>query len=311
MAYTRETIVEPTSAVPAAIPAVMRDPVSIDTYAHAKARETKLSAVGQPDKSNESQPVETKAPADSVTLSPQVAALARKEQRFRQEQEKLKADREALNAERTRLAQLGELEKKLAAKDYSGLEDKIDYEAYTQHLLNKQQSTDPKEQALKELKDEVSGIKKANQEYQERQFEAAVNERKLASAKLLATDPKLSTFQSKVEKANPAVKLPDVITQHILDTWEHESEELSVEQATQEVQNAIVEKAKAWASVLDEEPREEKKQLPPLKQGLKTITNQVTAGELSRPPKSYQHMSDSERWAEARRRAEAKLQQKG
>jgi hypothetical protein len=311
MAYTRESIAEPTTAVPTAIPAVMRDPVSIDPYAHSKARETKLSSIGQTNKINESQPVETKAPAESVTLSPQVAALARKEQKYRQDQEKLKADREALSAEKAKLAQLEELQTKLAAKDYSGLEDKIDYEAYTQYLLNKQQSTDPKDVALKELKDEVTGIKKANQEYQEKQFEAAVNERKLASAKLLATDPKLSAFQTKVEKANPAVKLPDVITQHILDTWEHESEELSVEQATQEVQNAITEKAKAWASVLDEEPREEKKQLPPLKQGLKTITNQVTAGELTRAPKSYQNMSDSERWAEARRRAEAKLQQKG
>lgn len=312
MSYTKEAIADTTSAIPSQVPVTMREPIEVSPY-QSRAKPDSTSKVGQEIKDDKTKAEEPSQTADSVTLSPQVAALARKEQKFRQEQEKLKLERDALAAEKAELAQLKELKSKLAAEDYSALEGSVDYEKYTQYLLNKQAATTPEQEALKKLSDEVTGMKKASEEQLTKQFEAAVNDRKLAAIKLIETDPALNEFNSKIMKAMPTVKLSEVVVQHILDTWEHDSEELSVEQASKEVQEEITKKANAWASLIESTtpPAEEKKQLPPLKQGLKTITNQVTAGEVTRPVKSFQHMTDSERWAEARKRAEAKLQKQG
>jgi len=112
------------------------------------------------------------------------------------------------------------------------------------------------------------------------------------------------------------LKMQEAVVQHILDTWEHDNIDLTPEQAAKEVEELLIERAneeyaklsglskiKSKSAVVDE-----KKQLPPLKQGIKTLTNNMTAtGEIKRPAKSFQGMTDNERWAEARRRAEEKL----
>src|SRR5271170_756724 len=83
-------------------------------------------------------PVETKgAPEGTVKLSPQLAALARREQKFRSQQQEYAKKEAALTAEREELTQLRAMKQKLAVKDYSGLDDLVDYNEYSQYQVNK------------------------------------------------------------------------------------------------------------------------------------------------------------------------------
>lgn len=304
MSYEREAINSPASAIPNQGPAIIRDEMVYDPYRGRNGSGKMSSLVGQGDNTGEKAAVESKPTEETVKLSPQVAALARKEQRFRQQEQELKAQRESLEKEKSEIAELRAMKAKLATKDYSGLDGLVDYNEYSQYQVDKLNGADPVRDEIKKLTSKISEIEKSNQDNVSKQFEAAVSERRIAVTELVDKDPGFP----RIKRA----KAQEAVVQHILDTWEHDSKELSVDQAAKEVEELLVEKAKQWAALLEEEkaaPVEgEKKQLPPLKQGLKTLTNQVTAGDLKRPAKSLQHMSDTERWAEARRRAEEKLQ---
>ena len=256
--------------------------------------------IGQGDKvEGVTQPVE-----ESVKLSPQIAAIARREQKFRQQQAQFEKDRAALASEKEEIAQLRAMKEKLAAKDYSGLDGIVDYNDYSQYQVNKLNGSNPVEEEIKKLQGKISDIEKNAETNITRQFEAAVEERRIATKELVdqtAQFPRIKKAQAQ-----------EAVVQHILDTWEHDSKELSIEQAAKEVEEILVEKAKQWASLLEEDQdvgATPKKTLPPLKQGLKTLTNQVTSGDLKRPLRSLHGLSDNERWAEARRRAEEKLAQ--
>lgn len=324
MAYEREAIsqIATPNAPVATPPPLMKEERVVSPYGRPKPKLAQANegtplppataeapSTGQIDKVGEEESEETKSPEESVKLSPQLAALARKEQRFRQQQQALEKERLAIEAEKTELAQLKAMKEKLAAKDYSGLEELgVDYNEYSQYQINKLNGSDPVQSELKKLNDKVSEIEKSAQDQVTKQFEAAVNERRLAAKELIEK----STEFPRLKKAGAT----EAVVKHILDTWEHDSKELSIEQAAKEVEEVLVEQAKEWAALLEDDkevadatPDEEKKPLPPLKAGLKTLTNQVTAGELKRTPKPYHTMSDSERWAEARKRAEEKLQQ--
>lgn len=303
MAYEKEAVAPSTSAV-ASQPQVIREPVEIDPRARSRQPALAPESTGQVDKGGTTQAVETKPAEETVTLSPQMAALARKEQKNRQREQELKKQEEALVSERAEIADLKAMKARLAAKDYSGIESQVDYEAYTQYLLAKQNGTNPDQEALKKLEAKVEGVEKANTDFINKQFESAVNERRQAVTKLVEVDPTYASIKE--------LKMQEAVVHHILDTWETDSKELSVEDAAKEVEEILLETANKWASLSKlkkTEATDEKKPLPPLKQGLKTLTNQVTASEFKSTVKSLQNLSDGERWAEARRRAEEKLKQ--
>jgi len=170
--------------------------------------------------------------------------------------------------------------------------------------------SDPNQEEFRNLKTKVDELEKFSEENVSRQYEAAVHERRVAAKDLVESKPEFAT----IKKANAQ----EAIVKHITDTYELDDEELSVEQAAKEVEMVLLEKAKQWAALLEEQKVEEvpvvspqaKKQLPPLKQGLKTLTNQVTAGDaLKRPAKPYHLLNDADRYAQARELAQAKLQQ--
>jgi hypothetical protein len=91
--------------------------------------------------------------------------------------------------------------------------------------------------------------------------------------------------------------------------------EVTIEQAAKEVMAHLKEEKKKL-DLLFKEPEqaldvvEEKKNLPPPRPGLKTLTQQITTGSEKAPVKSLQFLSESERYAEARRRV-LERQQKG
>ena len=309
MAYEREAVSESASAIPSQASIPTREVRVIDPYSHssrlAAVMAKREAAAGQTTTSGSSAVAETTPPAATVTLSPQVAALARKEQRFRQQEQALKAREEATDAKLAKIARLEAMEAKLAQKDYSGLDELVDYNEYSQYQINKLNGTDPNQEAIKALEAKIDKMTKSQEESTSKLFEAAVNDRRIAVNKLVETSQEFSGIKK--------LKAQEHVVQHILDTWEHDNIELSVEEAAKEVNSELLERAKRAAALLqpDAPAVDTKKQLPPLKQGLKTITNQVTTGEVTEPRKSLRFMSDSERWAEARRRAEAKLQRQG
>jgi len=243
------------------------------------------------------------APVESVTLSPAAAALARKESKFRQQQQELKIQEAQLEADRKELADLKALKAKIAAKDYSGIENLVDYNDYTNYLIEKETSSTPEQQELKKLAAKLDGMEKAQQTDISKRFEAAVNERRNAVKALVGSDDTYSTIKG--------MKAEETVVQHILDTWEHDSIDLTVEQASKEVEDLLQEKASRWASFSKEKTQasQEKKELPPLKSGVvKTLTNNMApTGDIKRPQKSFEGMSEQERYKEAYRRAQEKL----
>lgn len=316
MAYEISPIVEGTNpvATPSSVPH-MREDREVDPY---KAARIKAKTPQNPTDSGQKiidseikavSPEEPKAASEeSVQLSPQVAALARKEQRFRSAEQDLKAKEKALEAERAEIADLKALKAKLQAKDFSGIENLVGYDDYTKYLIEKTESLTPEQQALKALAQKVDGVEKAHNEDISKRFEAAVNDRRKAVTALVETDP----YYSSIKELN----LQEAVVKHILDTWEEDGTDLSPEQASKEVEDVLVERAGRWSALSKLKPKEpvqeEKNELPPLKPGIKTLTNNMAAtGDIKRPAKSFQHMSESERYAEARRRAEERLKTQG
>lgn len=308
MAYDKSAIADTASAVPSQAVPIMREAREIDPYRAAKPRVPLGEVSGQADINSE----ETKTPEalavkeETLTLSPQMAALARKEQKFRQQELEVKKREEALAAREAKIAHLEEMDKRLEAKDYSDFEKKVPYDEYTNYLINKENQLTPEQKAIKELSDKVNGVENAHKEDISQRFEAAVNERRSDVKSLVESNPEFSSIKE--------LQAEEAVVAHILSTWEHDEIDLSPEEAAKEVEEILLERASKFSSLsklkkqLDPNEASDKKTLPPLKAPIKTITNNMSAtGEIKRPIKPLGQMSDSERWAEARRRAEEKL----
>lgn len=319
MAYETSSIADTASAIPSQPANIMREERVVDPYrSHARptgvvatnvSRETIKPNIGQLPVNETKAAEESPATEESVLLSPQLAALARQQQKFRREQAEVKAQSEALAADKAELASLRALKQKLSAGDYSGIEEHVPYEAYTNYLIEKSETASPESVALKKLTEEVEGVKKTQKEAVEKQFEAAVEQRRQAARQLVDTNPEYAV----IKKA----KMEEAIVHHLLDTWEKDGKEISPEQAAKEVKLVLLQRANEWKALLEEEPTEsaevdQKKQLPPLKPAIKTLTNNMAVtGEIKRPVKALSNMSDSERYAEARRRAVENLKLQG
>lgn len=236
---------------------------------------------------------------ESVKLSPQLSALARKEQAFRQREQALK-DREKQVAEDLELAKkYKELKEKLSAKDFSEAEALgLNYEEYTKYSVDKLNGEDPNQAALKKLTDEIEALKKSQEESATQSFDDTVKEYKKEISSLTASNPEFQSLKGKYEEH---------ILQNILDSWETDGEEVTIAQSAKDVLAHLKAEKEELDSLFKapekaQEVVEEKQSLPPPKPGLKTLTQQITTGSEKRPYKSLQHLSESERYAEARRR---------
>jgi hypothetical protein len=176
----------------------------------------------------------------------------------------------------------------------------------TRNSLSTSSGKIPRAEELEKVRSEIAALKAAQEKDISDRFESAVNQRRVAVKTLIATNEEFSTIRE--------LNAEDAVVQHILDTWENEEIELSPEDAAKEVEAALLEKATKWTTLTKlkkQEPTEvvaEKKELPPLKAGMKTLTNDMAStGEIKRVTKPLHMMTESERYAEARRRYEEKL----
>jgi len=309
MSFEREALPDSSSIInPSQMP--MREERTVDPYAVRAPR----PPGGQQDIRRDNLTSEPRAPEETVKLSPQVAALARREQKFRQEKMEFERNRASLAKEREDIAQYKAMKEKLAAKDYSGLDGLVDYNDYSQYQINKYAGQDPVQERLTHLDKKIADIEKFSEDNANKQFEAAVSERRQAAKQLIDSSQNFPM----IKKANAQ----EAIVHHILDTWENDKDkngnpiELSIEEAAKEVEEGLKERAREWSALLQDqqETKEiqtapDRKVLPALKPQMKTLTNQAIAGDLKRPAKPYSLMTnDAERWAAARERALAKLQ---
>lgn len=305
MAYEVESIATPN--VPVQTTPQMREERVVDPYKGV----SRMPKSGQTNTSETTSVASTaepvKAPEESLSLSPAAAALARKERAFHQEKLALKAKEAALEKERLELSEFKTMKERLQAKDYSAIEGMVPYDEYTNYHVNKLNGSSPEAQALQEMKSEIETLKKSQSDDVSKRFEAAVKERRTAVTGLVESDPQFS----RIKRA----KQEETVVQHILDTWEHDGLELTPEQAAKEVEEIIAEHAKKWSALAEDLPAtpvtetEKAAELPPLKKGVvNTLTNNMSVtGEIKRPNRSFNGMTDTERYAEARRRAEEKL----
>lgn len=307
MALTFEPIINQQSQ-PAQPTQTFKDERVIDSYKNGanrieQARQAALSNMSQSGTNVNEQPAAPAAPTDSqsVSLSPEATAQARREQTFRRQQAELKAAQDALVKERAEIAELRDLKTKLQAKDFSGVESQVDYEAYTNYLIEKSAQVSPEQAEIQKLKAEIEAVKKSQSDVQNTRIMASIQA-------VVDANPALSSIKE--------LKAYGHVKQHIEDTREQDGVELSPEQAAAEVEEALLEAARQWTSLskLRTAPQQPVPQTPatqvaprpsaPVKEPPRTITNQMNAtGEVkaARPP--LDSFPPRERLAEARRRA--------
>jgi hypothetical protein len=194
--------------------------------------------------------------------------------------------------------QFQSLKTKLSAKDYSEAEALgLNYEEYAQYKVDKLNGEDPKEQRVKALEDEIIALKKGREESAQQAYDDTVKEYKKEISALTLNTPEFASLKGKYEEH---------ILQNILDSWEEDGEEVTIAQSAKDTLE-FLKNEKAELDALFKKPDEEEigaeeKVLPAPKTGLKTLTQQLTVDSEKRPLKSLQFLSESERYAEARRR---------
>lgn len=254
--------------------------------------------------------------AESVKLSPQISALARKEQAFRQREQAVKEREKALDARLADADQYSQLKAKISAKDYSAAEELgLTYEEYTKYLLDKQSGENPEDLRFKAMEDEIQALKKSKEESAAQEYEDTVAEYHKELKTLADSDPQFSKVKKFKETDSEGKEVTgiDVALKLILDSWEEDGTEVTIEQALKDTELFFNEQATKWSALRDE-PKEEQsaKTLPPPKIGSKTLTQQMQAtGIEKKPAKSLQYLSESERYAEARRRVLERRQLEG
>lgn len=283
----------------------MNLPTLRDTKAPAPALvKSPAAQSGQPDPS-----VEETTSAPAVTLSPQLTALARRQQKLQQEIQAHREKEAAFTAKEADYVPKSAFKAKLRENAAEALKELgTTYEELTEALLAQQQGDDP----VRRLASEVAELKKSQEENVSKQFEATLKQYRAETDALVAADPKAFHFIMKGKKSDQwNGECP--VTQHIVETWQENPEKvLTVEQAAKEIEEVLREDAKASAEALREldPPREEtepaKKALPPPQraaQAQRTLTQQVETAP-TRTYNQFQHLSMKERIAQAIARAQ-------
>lgn len=254
--------------------------------------------VGQSSVKEETQP-------QAVTLSPQLSALAREQQKL---QQKIQAqrDREAeWEAKQADFVPKSSIKAKAQQNAQEALMEAMgmNYEELTQLLLSQSSGDDP----VKNLASRFDQFEKSQEEKTNKQYEATLKQYRRETDSLVAEDPRAYHFITKQG-------LQDAVVEHIVETWEEDPDQvLTVAQAAKEVEEALRENAKAAADALREldppaeVPAKDSKQTlpPPRKEAAapKTLTQQVETAP-TRTYGQFQHLSMKERIAQATARAQ-------
>lgn len=251
-------------------------------------------APSAPVKTGQSDTVEETTPTAAVTLSPQLTALARKQQKLQQEIQ-AQREREAKWAqEQANYVPKSSIKEKLRTDAAGALKElDLDYEELTRLLLEQQQGADP----VNALKADIEKMKADQQQAVSAQYEATLKQYKAEAEAVVAADPKAFFLINKG-------KHHDVVVQHIVDTWQENPEQvLTVEQAAKEIEEYFREQARQQKALLEELEGPPPAPTPPvpekkLPNPTRTLTQQVETAP-TRTFGQFQHLSMKERIAQA------------
>lgn len=240
---------------------------------------------------------------ESITLSKEVSAIARRDMAQRQKEKQL-AERERTFAQKMADAdKYQKLTEKLKNKDYSAIDELgVAYEEIVKHELNKESSKDPAQERVRQLEERLTALQKAREEDQVKQYESNQLAWKEAIKKEVTDNAEFSTIKE--------LNAEDIVLQHINDSFEEDGIELTVEQAAKEIELALLERAEKFSSISKIKNRaSDAKVLGAPKTEAKTITQNMTVTSRETKPKPFHLMSEAEQIAEAIRRVQAaKLQ---
>lgn len=239
----------------------------------------------------------------AVTLSPQLTALARRQQKLQQEIQAQRDKEASWATEKANYVPKTELKAKLQENAAQALAEMgTTYEEITELLLAQQQGDDP----VKSLRKDFDQLKQSQEEQITKQYESTLKQYRAEADQLVSSDLKAFHLINKG-------KHQDAVVQHIVDTWKESPDQvLTVAQAAKEVEEILRENAKEAAEALKEleEPVAEtaaptQKTLPPPQKtaALRTLTNSVDATP-TRVQGQFQHLSMKERIAQAIARAQ-------
>lgn len=251
--------------------------------------------LGQPDIQQE----ETSAP--SIALSPQLTAIARRQQKLQQEIQTFREERAQWERDKADYIPKSGFKAKAQLNAVEAFKDLgTDYEELTQLLLAQSQGDDP----VKALQAEFQKMKATQEENTNKQYDATLKQYKAEAMSLVSKDPK-KYFLIDKEQAH------DAIVQHIVATWEEDPDQvLSVDEAANDIEAFLREEAKKKKALIEElegpkEPvqAQPEKKLPPPRSGVRTLTQQVESTP-TRTYNQYQHLSMKERIAQSIARAQ-------
>lgn len=256
-----------------------------------------------PKQSDIHEEVEKPVQEESVSLSPRLTALARKDQAQRRKDQELSQREKALEAKLADAEKYSELKSKIASKDYSAAEELgLTYEEFVQHELNKKE-VDPSEARQKQLEEKLSRLEKQQEESTIKEYET---NQKLW-AKSISDEfgdgtkyPNLAYLKSK------GMKVEEGILDHINVVFEEDNEELTEVQALEKFEEEAIRRSEMYF----DSPAIKSKfgapaKLGPPKTSPKTITQNMTVTSQKQTAKPFHLMSESEQIAEAIRRVQA------
>lgn len=293
---TKEAIVD------SVIPREVEKPIPVRTISTRTG--PKINNSYQPNTDRSDQGADSPISAESVKLSPQLSALARKEQAYRQREQVLKQREKDLETKLADAEKYSQIKSKIGSKDYSAAEEELglNINSYTDYELNKLKDKNPQDEKLSALEAEVQALKKGKEEDAQKQYEDTVAEYKKDISTFIDSNPEFASLKKAGAEGH--------VLQHILDSWSEDGKELSIDEAAKDIKNFLKEEKKKFDSLFEEQSTEvvaENRSLPPPRVGSKTLTQQMTPGPSEKKPvKSLQFLSESERYAEARRRVLAR-----
>lgn len=240
---------------------------------------------------------------ESVTLPAKASALLRKEQAQRQREQALKK-RESEFADRLADAdKYAQLKAKAANKDFSAAEELgISYDEFVNYKLKQQVEQNPEEQRYLEVRSEIDGLKKAQEEQTLKEYQENQSLWKQEISKTIEKE-EFSTIRD--------LNAQQMVLDLINDSFDEDGVELTAEQAAKEVEEFLFKKSEKFSSITKlKNKAPEGKVLGPPRASPKTITQNMTVTSKSTPAsKPFHLMSESEQIAEAIRRVQAaKLQ---
>lgn len=231
------------------------------------------------------QPDGVEAPAVEATpkdekLSSHYANLARKEKALRAEQERNKAEKASLDAQRSEY-QTNYVPKN-QLKDLL-LKDPTQFGITAEDLLNaglngptpQNQENAALHKRIEALENQLKQTTEETKTHQNQAYEGAVNQIRSEAKLMIDSDPRFETVKER--------KMEEAIVELITQTWNEQNKMLSVEDAATEIENYLIEEGVKFANL----PKVKQKLSPPVeipaekpaapqKPQMKTLTHSVS-----------------------------------